>query len=439
MKVLAIVVRGLSAGYLGCYGNAWIETPALDRLAAEGVVFDRHFADCPSSQGASCSWRTGRCPLPLAGGDHPAPTLPSADLLLLLRERGIATFLIDDVSRPGPVAFRHGWDFGSEVQAEGEEGTALERALDATVAALERAAANEHSLVWLQLATLLPPWDLPDEYRNAYFQRAEDEGDEEEEETEAEEEETLVPLIDPPTGAVDPSDDPLFLRLQRTFAGAVTYLDAGLVLLFDELRNRGLLDQLLVLITTDYGQPLAEHGIVGTHRPWMHEELVHLPLMVRLPSAAEAGRRVSALTQPVDLMPTLLDAFSVPPPEVHGASLLPLARGLVEAVRPYVCGGLRLGGGIEWMLRTPGWSFLLPVQVPRGDGPRPPQLFVQPDDRWEVNDVRQHHLELAEHLEEVLRGYAAASQQPGCLQRPELRDLDAVDLERPTPGPLQSE
>src|SRR6266478_4898787 len=87
MKVLVIVARGLNAGYLGCYGNAWVETPTLDRLATEGVVFDRHYADCPSPEGACRSWRTGRCPLPVAEGASPAPS--PADLLALLREKGV--------------------------------------------------------------------------------------------------------------------------------------------------------------------------------------------------------------------------------------------------------------------------------------------------------------------------------------------------------------
>jgi arylsulfatase A-like enzyme len=428
MKVLVIVARGLNVGYLGCFGNAWVETPTLDRLAAEGVVFDRHYADGSSAEGVCRSWRTGRCPLPLAEGDGPAPASPSVDLLALLREKGVGTFLIVDATRLGPAEFRHGWGSVTEVHAEGEEGTVLERALDAAVRTVE---ANEHGLIWLQLATLLPPWELPDEYREAYFQESEDE---EEEETEAEEEETLTPLTDPQPGAVDPNDDALFLRLQRSYAGAVSYLDAGLELLFDELRNRGLLDGLLVILTTDHGQPLAEHGLVGVHRPWLHEELVHLPLIVRLPAAAEAGRRVPALTQPVDLMPTLLEAFGVPPPAVHGMSLLPLVRGQVEEVRPYACAGLGQGGGVEWMLRTAAWSFLLPIQVPEGDAPRHPQLYVQPDDRWEVNNVRQHHLELAEHLEEVLRGYAAASQRPGRLELPELRDVEAERSEEEGQG-----
>src|SRR5262249_33919134 len=150
MKVLVIVVRCLNAGYLGCYGNAWVETPALDRLAAEGIVFDHHYADAPSAEGACRSWRSGRCPLPLAEEAGPAPAAPSADLLTLLREKGVATVRIVDDSPPGLADFRQGWDRLVEVSAEAEEGTVLERAVDAAVTALDKATVSEHSLIWLE-------------------------------------------------------------------------------------------------------------------------------------------------------------------------------------------------------------------------------------------------------------------------------------------------
>src|SRR5438094_626669 len=52
MKILVLEARGLHLGFLGCYGNNWIATPNLDRVAAEGVVFDRHFHDCPGESHA---------------------------------------------------------------------------------------------------------------------------------------------------------------------------------------------------------------------------------------------------------------------------------------------------------------------------------------------------------------------------------------------------
>src|SRR5205823_3811944 len=162
------------------------------------------------------------------------------------------------------------------------------------------------------------------------------------------------------------------------------------------------------------------------YRTWLHEEVLHLPLLVRWPGGAEPGLRLAGLTQPVDFLPTLLDLFGLPLPEVHGYSLLPLLRGEKEAVRSYACAGLQIGRAIEWALRSPDWAFLLPVQPEPGDPPRASQLYVKPDDRCEVNNVRQHHLELAEHLEQVLNGFVAATRRPGPLEPPALEDLEAV-------------
>ena len=62
MKIVVLEASALHLGFLGCYGNDWVATPNLDRLAAEGVVFDRHYADWIGA-GARSAW-TGRCHFP---------------------------------------------------------------------------------------------------------------------------------------------------------------------------------------------------------------------------------------------------------------------------------------------------------------------------------------------------------------------------------------
>jgi arylsulfatase A-like enzyme len=274
--------------------------------------------------------------------------------------------------------------------------------------------------VWLDLAALLPPWEVPKEFIQPYFQEAEVETEAEAEEDEGSEGEELEPLFDPNPGLLVPPADQMLARLQHTYAAAISYVDAGVGLLLEELRQSGLADELLLLATTDHGQALGEHGMVGPLRPWLHDELIHLPLWMRLPGGTAAGRRVAALTQPVDLFPTLLDAFGIVPPCNHGHSLLPLARGEKDQVRAYACGGLRIDDWAEWVLRTPDWGFILPVAGPEDAAPRGPRLYVKPDDRWEVNDVLQHHLELAESLEQTLRAFVAATPVPGPFQPPAL-------------------
>ncbi len=66
-----------------------------------------------------------------------------------------------------------------------------------------------------------------------------------------------------------------------------------------------------------------------------------------------------------------------------------------------------LGDSEEWALRTPDAAYLLPLRQPLGDRPRTPRWYVKPEDRWELNDVLQHHLEAAEESERVLRGMFA--------------------------------
>lgn len=407
MKNLVIVVEGLHLGFLGCYGNEWIDTPILDRLAAEGVVFDRHFADCPEPAAARRAWRTGLNQLPSFTNKDESNLAAAADLIRLLRGQGVDTTLVLAKGRPWAREFAADWDHVEWVSARGE-GTVLERCLEGALAGLDRLEDQRNGLLWLELPTLLPPWEVPEEDLARYLQEEADD-------------EPLPALVNPQLGLVPELDDAQFLQLQRTCAAAVTYLDTGLGLLLEELRKRGMEDQVWVWVLGDRGLALGEHQLIGDGRPWLHEERIHVPLLVRPPDPTLAGRRMSALTQPVDLLPTLLELHGVPvPPGIHGHSLVPLLYDQVEALRPYACAGQQLDEGLEFALRTPNWSLILPVHPCAGDAPRATQLYVQPDDRWEVNDVRLHHLELVEQLEQVVQRFVTATRQPGPLQVPPL-------------------
>jgi arylsulfatase A-like enzyme len=422
MKAIVVVARGLQLGALGCYGNQWVETPALDGLAAEGVVFDQHFADNADPDGARRAWRSGRYHLPIS--TPTANTAADPDLLAVLRRQGIHTCLIVDDSRPSADDFALGWDEVARIPST-EETTPLEATLEAAGEALERLEHRENWLLWIDLGTLLPPWDVPEEYQEPYF-RAEVADDEAEEEEEAEESEPLTPMSDVPAGSIDSDDDALYLSLQATYAAAVTYLDEGIRPLLEALDGLEGGEDVLLMFTTDVGPNLGEHGILGSARPWLHDEVIHLPLLVRLPDGAEAGRRVNALTQAVDLAATLADWFQAPLPDAHGHSLLPLARGEVEAIRPYACAGLRVGEVMEYALRTSELVFLLPVRTAPDDAARAPQLYVKPEDRWERNNVLQHHLDLTEQLERTLRDFVTRSCQPRPLQAPPLPDPETA-------------
>jgi arylsulfatase A-like enzyme len=399
MNVLVLAARGLQAAYMGCYGNPWIATPNLDALAASGVVFDQHFADRADAAGARRTWRDGRHHLPDPSYSEP-PADGRTDLIDQLAKRGIATCLVLDDGRPVESGFEAGWN-------EVERAASFDGVLEAAGAALNRLAQRDGWLLWVDLAVLVPPWDTPEEFLAPYFavepadDPEEEDEDEEELNEEMEVEEPLTPISDPIRGPIDPSDHVLFDRLQSSYAAAVTRLDDGVGRLLERLGDLDGAEDTLVVWTADCGQALGEHGGVGAAPPSAHEEMAHLPLILSLPGADEAGRRVAALTQAVDLAPTLADVFEVELSSAQGRTLLPLVYGAAEEIRSYVCSGARSGDALEWSLRTAKYALLLPAQAESGGA----RLYVKPDDQYEVNNVIQHHLERAEEMERMLREF----------------------------------
>jgi len=83
-------------------------------------------------------------------------------------------------------------------------------------------------------------------------------------------------------------------------------------------------------------------------------------------------------------------------------SLWPLIRGQVDALRPFAVSFLRVGEHESWLLRTPTQALHVPIAP---DEHVKPQLFLKPEDRWEVNDLFQQQLETAEELTITLRTF----------------------------------
>jgi len=154
--------------------------------------------------------------------------------------------------------------------------------------------------------------------------------------------------------AHDPYDPPPPFKAR--FAGApydgeVAAVDAAAGRLLEGLRARGRLESAVVAIAADHGESLGEHG-EDTHGVFLYDATIHVPLLLRLPGGREAGRRVPARVGLVDLAPTLVAAAGlVPPPAMHGRSLLGLARGAGEPERAAYAES-------EYPQRVFGWSPL---------------------------------------------------------------------------------
>ena len=117
------------------------------------------------------------------------------------------------------------------------------------------------------------------------------------------------------------------VRFEALYNGEITYHDDQLVALQDKLAELGLLKDTVIIITSDHGEEFYDHGSVG-HGHSLYEELLHIPLVVRLPgtetTAGAAPARDSDEVSLVDVFPTLCDLLGVEcPAEVAGHSLVP--------------------------------------------------------------------------------------------------------------------
>ena len=336
MNVVVVAAHGLNCHWLGPYGNEWVTTPSLDALAAEATVFDRHFAATPSAT----ALRTNLAP----------------------NSSGRFTVLVDDRKAPDPDS--RTWDAVVRTNPE-SFATTGEALVSAVRNAVSQLRGRSDWILWIETDRLLPPWDLEFETYQHYAATTggfTDDGPDDEDLPE--------PTDSPELGKLDAADRRTWHQVRNSFAAAVSAFDGDLGRLIDLFRQTGL-DSAAWVITSSFGFPLGEHGIVGPAGSRMHVELAQLPLIIRVPGARP--RRIASFTQPADVATFLSDPV-----------------GAIEKVssgRESVISKL----GAEVAIRTAEWTFL-PASG------EPARLYVRPDDLWEVNDVAARYPDECDRL-----------------------------------------
>jgi arylsulfatase A-like enzyme/Tfp pilus assembly protein PilF len=198
----------------------------------------------------------------------------------------------------------------------------------------------------------------------------------------------------------------------RPYDGEVAYTDSLIGDFRRALEERGLLSRSLVILTSDHGEGLGDHG-EAMHGFFIYDTTIHVSMIVRPPAAADAGRVVDSAVSHVDIFPTILDAVGLNAPErVHGQTLLPAILGEdLEQDRSVYSESL-------YPLLHYGWA---PLRALRTDNrklisaPRPEVFDVVADPR-EAHDLSHEEPGLTGELEDRLA---------------ELRD----EIERDAPAP----
>jgi arylsulfatase A-like enzyme len=211
---------------------------------------------------------------------------------------------------------------------------------------------------------------------------------------------TALLLEDIKTGRFDPSPRDR-ARLEALYDGEVTYNDERIAAIFDSLEERHLLDDTLVVFTSDHGEEFFDHGSVG-HGHSLFRELLHVPLVIRLPGRIPAGLRIGEDVGLVDVVPTALELLGLPiPPVAQGRPLGALLSGRsFDAPR----GALSEFLDTQRAVTSGRYKLIL-----RGTAPA---LYDLASDPHEQHDVAGTHPIALRHMRSLLGALVAGADVP---------------------------
>jgi arylsulfatase A-like enzyme/Flp pilus assembly protein TadD len=296
-NILLITIDTTRADHVGAYGDAMARTPVFDRLASEGVLFERAVSVAPITLPAHVSLLTGRYPFSHGvrnnGNFRVADDVPT--LATALHDRGyrtaafVSAFVLDrrsGLSR-GFDEYDDRFDAGGALKADDE----IERRGDRTgqlaedwvaMQAGDTAGSRPPFFVWLHLYDPHDPYTPPAPFAEMFR--------------------------------------------SHPYDGEIAFDDAVVGSVVDRLKRLGVLSTTIIAVVGDHGESLNEHGEV-THAIFVYESVLRVPMVVWWPGLLGPAR-VAPPVRGIDLTPTLLDLAGLPPlVGAQGQSLLPLARG----------------------------------------------------------------------------------------------------------------
>ena len=386
LNLVVITLDTTRADRLGCYGFAGVETPAIDALAREGLVFEHATATVPLTFPSHSSIFTGLVPPHHGVRDNGGFFLDESKVTLAerLKAAGFAT-----------GAFVAAWVLESK--------WGLAQGFDHYSDAFDL---SRYKVV--SLGTVQKPGDEVMDDALAWLETVKDRRFF-----------SWVHLYDPHT-PYDPPE-PFDSRYPgQPYLGEIAYTDKVVGRLTGWLRAQGLMERTIVVLTADHGESLGEHG-EATHAYFVYDSTTRVPLVIRTPWGL-VGRRTPQ-TSGVDVMPTVLDLVGLAPePGVDGRSL---AR---EILDPAAASDSVAYSETYFPRYHFGWQqlrALRSLQYKYIDAPEP-ELYDLATDPGETKNIYRGFSRRAEDLRLRLDALAKA----GAGQAPERRSLDPETLQR---------
>jgi arylsulfatase len=403
MKVLLVVIDTLRADHLGCHGYGRKTSPRIDALAEEGVLCERAYATDVPTQPSFTAMFTGQRGIRSGVVSHsPTEDIPDTTPYLshILAMAGHETAAVDTLFFMKKYFARGFHTYMNPV--------AHQRRRIQQITAEE---INSYALPWLKanyqkdFFLFLHYWDPhalykapEEEYRTMFYEG--EKSDPNNHSLDALEHMVSGPFTRGLVDAIGENiTDAEYVIAQ--YDGEIRYVDTKLGEVLDLLEELGIAEETLLIVTSDHGESMTEHGLYFDHAG-VYEPTIRAPLIVRWPEKLPAGRRIGGLVQGIDIAPTILDAVGAEAPATfQGGSLLPLIRGRIESIRDHVF----TNQGLWQAKRTISdgkWKLIKAID--NGFWPAPPvELYDLEDDPGELTNLAEQRPRIAGELELRLR------------------------------------
>ncbi|MBN1763929.1 MAG: sulfatase [Sedimentisphaerales bacterium] len=323
-NTILITLDTLRADFLGCYGNKTVQTPNLDALAKDGILFETTYSQSPHTTPSHCSIFTSVYASRHGSRNGSAMKPGFVTITEILKDNGFQTaaFVSASVVQSRHSGLHHGFDYYEDsittcssifrhdelqfllpvhyilhMQHHQIPGNIVS---DRAIKWLNNQA-QQPFFCWLHYYDPHTPYDAPEPYKNMY------------------------------KGKLDPQ---LPIVHQRSrYAGEVTFTDYQVGRIMDTLKQNNLYNDMLIIVTADHGEAfgekhdndnITEYG----HGKHLYDTTQKVPLIVKLPAQIRAGTRINDVVSLLDLAPTLLEySGSRPPDSFQGKSILDLLNG----------------------------------------------------------------------------------------------------------------
>ena len=396
-NVVVVVVDTLRADRLAAYGDTLGRTPFLTELAGRAAVFSNARTVSTWTVPSVASLFTSRYPTQHGVAAFTSRFAPSD--VLLAERLAAAGYLTGGFTANFQLSARAGYDRGFQTWRSfpaGDKlpGSELRREALAWLDATWAPSSGRPVFLFLQFMEPHSPYDPPAAMRER-SKALEPAG--------ADATVANAKLVDLRFGDLSPAEVTL---LQLLYDGEVRAVDAELRQLFAELAARHVLDDAVVVVTSDHGEEFMEHRLL-LHGFTLYEAALRVPLLLLLPREAVESR-VAANVSLLDVGPTLLDVLGEPPePRFEGRSLVPLLRSVAAAGadRDVVAELLYAGEGGDWRQHSAalvrGTSKLL-IPSPNLVPLRTAEWYDLASDPEEADPDPRHLVTTAHALEDAL-------------------------------------